>query len=106
MEENEKEGKGMECTGASLCTIEQAKAYAPSVKFTESDAEKWWHTRNASGWTKGSVNGGAARRITSWQSDMATSAGWVKQSASYGQGQNKSRPQHFAGIVENLEIPT
>ena len=90
----------------ALCTIEQAKAYAPSVKFTEADAERWWHTRNASGWTKGSVNGGAARRITSWQSDMATSAGWVKQSASYGQGQGKSRPQHFAGIVENLEIPT
>lgn len=88
----------------ALCTIEQAKAYAPSVKFTEADAERWWHTRNASGWTKGSVNGGAARRITSWQSDMATSAGWVKQSASYGQA--KGRPQHFAGIVENLEIPT
>jgi hypothetical protein len=104
MEENEKEGKGMECTGASLCTIEQAKAYAPSVKFTEADAERWWHTRNASGWTKGSVNGGAARRITSWQSDMATSAGWVKQVASYGP--SKGRPQHFAGIVENLEIPT
>jgi len=90
----------------ALCSIEQALDYAPSVKFSTAEAERWWHTRNASGWTKGSVNGGAARKITSWQSDMATSAGWVKQGASYGQGQNKSKPQHFAGIVENLEIPT
>ena len=85
-----------------LCTIDQAKTYAPSVRFTEAEAEKWWHTRNASGWTKGSANGGNARPITSWQSDMATSSSWVKQASGYGA---KAKPQNFAGIVENLEIP-
>lgn len=85
-----------------LCTIDQAKTYAPSVRFTEAEAEKWWHTRNASGWTKGSANGGNARPITSWQSDMATSSSWVKQASGYGA---KAKSQNFAGIVENLEIP-
>jgi hypothetical protein len=85
-----------------LCTIEQAKTYAPSVRFSEAEAEKWWHTRNASGWTKGSANGGNARPITSWQSDMATSSAWVKQASGYGA---KAKSQNFAGIVENLEIP-
>lgn len=103
--EKRREEKSLETdNGDPLCTIEQALSYAPNVKFTEDETKRWWHTRNASGWTKGSVNGGASRKITSWQSDMATSAGWVKQGASYGQ--NKNRPQHFAGIVENLEIPT
>lgn len=103
--EKRREEKSLETdNGDPLCTIEQALAYAPNVKFTEAEAERWWHTRNASGWTKGSVNGGHARRITSWQSDMATSVGWVKQGASYGQA--KGKPQHFAGIMENLEIPT
>lgn len=90
--EVEDEGKGRECTPKDdwdshpekipkpLCTLEQAKTYAPNCKMTATQAEHWWHTRNASGWTKGSTGGGTARRITSWQSDMATSLSWVGES--------------------------
>jgi hypothetical protein len=48
------------------------------VRMTPKAAEHWWHTRNAAGWTKGSTGGGAPRRITSWQSDMATSRDWAE----------------------------
>lgn len=64
-----------------LCTLDHAKAYAPNCKMTIAHAEHWWHTRNASGWTKGSTGGGQPRKITSWQSDMATSVSWVGESA-------------------------
>ena len=61
-----------------LCTLEQALAQAPMARMTPKAAEHWWHTRNAAGWTKGSTGGGAPRRITSWQSDMATSREWAE----------------------------
>lgn len=67
-------------TPPPLCTIEQARSTASMNRMTEEEADHWWHTRNASGWTKGGTAGGAARKITSWQSDMATSAQWVKES--------------------------
>ena len=72
-------GNPEETVTRPLCTLDQAKAYAPNVRMTESEAEFWWHTRNASGWTKSSASGGHPRKITSWQSDMATSAAWAKQ---------------------------
>lgn len=69
-----------------LCTLEQAKAYAPTCKLTPEQAEHWWHTRNSSGWTKGSANGGSPRKITSWQSDMATSVSWIAESMAKATG--------------------
>jgi hypothetical protein len=66
---------------APLCTIEQAVSYAPTVRLTETEARHWWHTRNASGWTRGAAGGGAPRQIRSWQSDMAASAQWVREGA-------------------------
>lgn len=65
-----------------LCTLEQALAQAPMARMTPKAAEHWWHTRNSAGWTKGSTGGGAPRRITSWQSDMATSRDWAEEGAS------------------------
>jgi hypothetical protein len=65
-------------TGTPLVTLQAAIAHAPMVRMTPKAAEHWWHTRNAAGWTKGSTGGGAPRRITSWQSDMATSREWAE----------------------------
>jgi hypothetical protein len=62
------------------CSIEQAVEYGGVVKMTREQAQHWWHVRNAAGWTKGSTGGGAPRKITSWQSDMATSVSWVGES--------------------------
>lgn len=73
------------------CTIDQARSQAPMARMTPEEAEHWWHVRNASGWTKSSASGGAPRRITSWQSDMATSASWVKESL------HKARNTNSAG---------
>ena len=64
-----------------LCTLAQALAQAPMYRLSPKAAEHWWHTRNASGWTKGSTGGGTPRRITSWQSDMATSRDWAEEAS-------------------------
>jgi len=63
-----------------LCTLEQAKSYAPTCALTAEEAEHWWHARNSAGWLKATANGGAPRKITSFQSDMKTSASWIKES--------------------------
>jgi predicted transcriptional regulator len=68
-----------------LCTLSQAIANAPMCRMTQEQAEHWWHTRNASDWTKGSSGGGSPRKITSWQSDMATSVSWVADAMSKNQ---------------------
>jgi hypothetical protein len=73
------------------CSIEQAISYASTVRMTPDQAAHWWNVRNASGWTKGSTGGGTPRRITSWQSDMATSAAWVAESIQKAQGASKGR---------------
>lgn len=65
-----------------LCTLQQAIAQAPMARMSVKAAEHWWHTRNSAGWTKGSTGGGAPRRITSWQSDMATSREWAEDAVS------------------------
>lgn len=70
-----------------LCTLPQALSYAPTARMKPEHAEHWWHTRNATGWTKGSAGGGAARKITSWQSDMVQSVSWVAESF------EKSKPE-------------
>lgn len=62
------------------CSVEQAISHAPVCRMSAEQARHWWNVRNASGWTKGSTGGGMPRRITSWQSDMATSASWVGES--------------------------
>jgi len=77
-----KEGEG-NCevlTTSPLCTLPQAISYASSCFLTETEAEHWWHTRNANGWLKG-TNGGHPIRISSWQSDMKQSVAWIKESA-------------------------
>lgn len=64
-----------------LCTLAQAKSQAPSSGLSELEAEFWWHSRNSAGWTKATANGGHPRKITSWQSDMASSVEWVREHA-------------------------
>lgn len=76
---------------SSPCSVEQAIAYASMVRMTPDQARHWWNVRNASGWTKGSTGGGTPRRITSWQSDMATSLSWVAESIQKEQGVRKGR---------------
>lgn len=93
----EKKGKEIDIDPApffdeSLCSLEQAIGYGPTVRLTPAQAEHWWHVRNSSGWTKGSTGGGTARKITSWQSDMATSISWIGESLEKGkQAVNASR---------------
>jgi hypothetical protein len=62
--------------------------------MTREQAEHWWHTRNAAGWTKGSSGGGNPRKITSWQSDMATSTSWVGESADKAKHGANGKPAH------------
>jgi hypothetical protein len=89
-----------------LCTLQQALSQAPIARMTPEQAEHWWHTRNGSGWTKGSAGGGTARKITSWQSDMQTSLGWVAESMGKSQhGHNGVKKRQFAGMAEDLEMP-
>lgn len=81
-EEEGEEGKEGEIWAAgppSLCSLAQALSYAPSCFMTPEEASHWWHTRDAGGWLRGTSGGGAARRITSWQSDMKASMGWVRE---------------------------
>jgi hypothetical protein len=73
------------------CSVEQAISYAPNCRMTADQARHWWNVRNASGWTKGSTGGGTPRRITSWQSDMATSLSWVAESMQKANGASKGR---------------
>lgn len=75
----------------SPCSVEQAISYASTVRMTPDQARHWWNVRNASGWTKGSTGGGTPRRITSWQSDMATSLSWVADSMQKAQAARPGR---------------
>lgn len=68
--------------------------------MTPEQAEHWWHTRNASGWTKGTQGGGAGRKITSWQSDMSASVSWVSESLAKATPKKK-----FAGHHEDIDVP-
>lgn len=61
-----------------LCTLVQAKSQAPIARMTEDEAEYWWHSRKKAGWVMGAAGGGS-RKIVSWQSDMQTSANWVRE---------------------------
>jgi len=83
-----------------LCTLEQAKSYAPMVRLTPEEAEFWWHTRKKAGWTISSA-AGSARKITSWQSDMATAVDWVKERAAKRKA--GSRPESNLGDSTSLE---
>lgn len=73
------------------CSVEQAISNAPVCRMTADEARHWWNVRNASGWTKGSTGGGTPRRITSWQSDQATSRTWVAESMQKAQAAGKGR---------------
>lgn len=63
------------------CTIEQAMAYGPMCQLSPEAAAFWWHTRNAADWHRGTAGGGPSRKVTSWQSDMATSRSWAEAGA-------------------------
>ncbi len=78
--------------GAGLCTLEQAVEYAPTVRMSQEQASYWWKVRNSTGWTKGSAGGGAARKITSWQDDMATSLSWVGESMQKSKSAQNQKP--------------
>jgi hypothetical protein len=69
-----------------LCTLAQAKSYAPNVGMTPEEAEHWWHARNANGWMKGTGGGGHPIRIASFQSDMKQSLTWVRESMAKANG--------------------
>jgi len=84
-----------------LCTLAQAIAQAPTSRMSVAEAEFWWHTRNGSGWTKGTNGGGAPRKITSWQSDMQTSASWIKEAMT----KNQKPARNIDTNGEQLEMP-
>ena len=77
----EPNGNQMVSESKSICTLEQAKSFAPTKGLTDQEAEYWWHSRNSAGWTKATANGGHPRKITSWQSDMAASVEWIRANA-------------------------
>lgn len=64
-----------------LCTIEQARSFAPTVNLTQDEADTWWHSRQANGWMKGTSGGGHPIKIKSWQSDMSAGVNWIKELA-------------------------
>lgn len=74
-----------------LCTLIQAKSQASAYRYSEEEAEHWWNTRNRSGWSIAPQSGGAAKRITSWQSDMAVSLPWVKESMAKAARANQNK---------------
>ena len=55
-------------------TLEQAREAAPMVGITPDQAEKWWHTREASGWMRANASGGSVPVGTNWRSDMKITA--------------------------------
>lgn len=89
-----------------LCTLEQALSYAPTARLTPEQATFWWHTRNASGWTKGTQGGGAGRKITSFQSDMQTSAAWIAEAMSKHNTPNGTpRPRNMDINGDDVKLP-
>ena len=74
------------------CTLEQAVAYAPVCRLSPDAATFWWHTRNAADWHRGTAGGGPSRKVSSWQSDMATSRHWAEA------GAEKQRESRRAGV--------
>jgi hypothetical protein len=65
----------------AVCTMEQAMAYGPMCQLSPEGAAFWWHTRNAADWYRGTAGGGPLRKVSSWQSDMATSRAWAEAGA-------------------------
>ena len=55
-------------------TLEQAKSVAPQAGVTPEQAERWWHTREASGWMRANAAGGSVPVSSNWQSDMKITA--------------------------------
>ena len=53
-----------------LPTLEQARDHGPAIGVTPDEAEKWWHAREASNWTRSS--NGVAIPIGVWTSDLKT----------------------------------
>ena len=79
-------------TSKPLCTLAQAICHGPVQGMSEAETTHWWHSRNCAGWTKSSAGGGHARKITSWQSDMAASVGWVREQMAKNSATDKSKP--------------
>ena len=103
--EGERNEKGIgregncEVSQPPLCSLRQALEHAPIVKFTPEQAEHWWHNRNKAGWTMSSASG-HPRKITSWQSDMATSLSWVGESLDKAK-HNGNGPAKKRGLSSN-----
>lgn len=64
-----------------LCSLPQAIEVGRLLKISDRAVEVWWHTRNASDWTKGVAGGGASRKITNWRSDLQRSQTWAEEQA-------------------------
>ena len=94
------ESSDSEGGGKPLCTLAQALSYAPTAGLTEAEATFWFHARNKSGWTCGTANGGAARKITSFQSDMHSSVSWIREGLAK---ESKNKPK-FKGIQEDIPL--
>ena len=109
LEKRREESMESESIGAEskpLCTIAQAREMGQSYGLTPDECEFWWHTRNSSGWTKGSANGGAVRKITSCQSDMATAPSWIREMMANAKNpkiNGKSTSTHQAAKKQTLE---
>jgi hypothetical protein len=94
MEETEaKAGEGKPpAVSQAQCTLEQAIAYGPMCHLSPEAAAFWWHTRNAADWHRGTAGGGPSRKVTSWQSDMASSRHWAEA------GVEKQREKRRAAV--------
>jgi hypothetical protein len=74
-------GKEPPAVSQAQCTLEQAIAYGPMCHLSPEAAAFWWHTRNAADWHRGTAGGGPSRKVSSWQSDMASSRHWAEAGA-------------------------
>ena len=94
MDETEAKAGGEEPPAVSnaRCTLEQAIAYGPVCHLSPEAAAFWWHTRNAADWHRGTAGGGPSRKVTSWQSDMASSRHWAEA------GVEKQRERRRAAV--------
>lgn len=66
------EGAGRRGERPARPSLQQAQAKAGQAGVTAEEAEEWWHTREGSGWVKGSAGGGTTPVGQNWVSDLKT----------------------------------
>lgn len=96
-----------EAESKPLCTLKQAISFASTLGMTAEEAEFYWHSRNKAGWVMGTQGGGAGRKITSFQSDMATAIPWVREGVAKAKNGGKPQSDYARrSKMENLKAPT